>query len=261
MTCLEFTFIQSQRLRTFPYMGTALIIGVVVGYILAIPPGPIGMAAIRTGIRSGWIAAVKLAIGAGLFDVIYCALAMVATSAIVDILRDLEQTTPLATVIFQLTIVVVMIGFGVLQMRERPLKPADQHENGNGTGRPRNLIEWFKSHGPFFVGVGFAVANLANPTFVPSLAAMTTFIQKLDWFQSTFANDLTFALGFGIGNTLWLFTLARLVIANRSRMTPTFIQRIQQVTGVTLIGFGTFYGLRVILVTKWAEILRFVLAA
>ncbi len=259
MTCLEFTFIQWQRLRTFPYMGTALVIGVMIGYILAIPPGPIGMAAIRTGIRSGWIAAVKLAIGAGLFDVIYCALAMLATSAIVDILRDLENTTPLATVIFQLLIVAVMIGFGIMQMRERPIKPNDHHENG--AERPRNMIEWFKSHGPFFVGVGFAVANLANPTFVPSLAAMTTFIQKLDWFQSTLGNNLAFALGFGVGNTLWLFTLARLVIANRSRMTPTFIQRIQQVTGVTLIGFGTFYGLRVILVTKWAEILRFVLAA
>lgn len=240
-------------------MGTAIILGIVIGYVLAIPPGPIGMAAIRTGIRSGWIAAVKLAIGAGLFDIIYCALAMVATSAIVDLLRDLEQTTPLATVIFQLTIVGVMIVFGIMQMRERPIKHVD--ENGHGSQKPRNIIEWFKSHGPFFVGVGFAVANLANPTFVPSLAAMTTFIQKLGWFNNTMANNLSFALGFGLGNTLWLFTLARLVIANRSKMTPTFIQRIQQVTGVTLIGFGTFYGLRVILVTKWAEILRFVIAA
>ncbi|RPI67195.1 MAG: hypothetical protein EHM43_09390 [Ignavibacteriae bacterium] len=241
-------------------MITALILGTVVGYILAIPPGPIGMAAIRTGMHQGWIAAVKLAIGAGLSDIIYCALAMVATSAVVGILTDLENSTPLATVIFQLVIVIVMIGFGIMQMKEKPVKHHDENVPVKEL-KPRNVVEWFKSHGPFFVGVGFAVANLANPSFIPSLAAMTTFIQKLEWFGSTMGNNLAFAVGFGLGNTLWLFTLARLVIANRKKLTQTFILRIQQVTGVTLIGFGTFYGLRVLIVTKWGDLLRFVFAA
>ncbi len=235
----------------------AIVVGLVVGYILAIPPGPIGMASIRTAIRDGWMAAFKLALGAGLFDVIYCALAMLATTAVVNALTALENTSPLAPVIIQLGIVAIMIVFGVIQMRERPV-PKDHSE---APVKPSSFVEWVKGHGPFFVGVGFALANLANPTFVPALAGMTTFIQKLEWFENDMLNNMAFSIGFGLGNFLWLFTLVRLVLAYRHRMTPTFILRIQQVSGATLIGFGTFYGLRVILLTKWPEILRLVFAA
>ena len=238
-------------------MVIAIIVGLIVGYILAIPPGPIGMAAIRTGIRDGWKPSVKLAIGAGLFDVIYCGLAMAATSAVVKMLSSLEDSTPLATIGIQLLIVLVMIAFGWFQMREKPVEKVNEEE----PPKPSSFIEWVKGHGPFFVGVGFAIANLANPTFVPALAGMATFIQKLGWFDNGFINNMAFALGFGLGNMFWLFTLTRIVIVNRHRMTSTFIKRIQQVSGVTLIGFGTFYGLRIIAVTKWADVLRLIFAA
>jgi len=231
----------------------AIIIGIIVGYVLAIPPGPIGLAAIRMGIREGWKSSVKLAVGAGAFDVIYCALAMVATSAVVDWLRDLEASTPAATVGLQLLIVCVMIVFGYIQMREKPVQRDPEAEEQ--ASKPSNLIEWIKGHGPFFVGVGFAVANLANPTFVPALAAMATFVQQLRIFDNIFANNMLFALGFGLGNMFWLFTLVRLVIANRDKLTPTLIKRIQQVSGVTLIGFGAFYGIRIITLTDWSSLL------
>lgn len=218
------------------------------------------MAAIRTGVHDGWVAAVKLAVGAGLSDVVYCAIAMFATRAIVDVLHDMEKSLPIATLTFQLVVVVVMVIFGIKQMREKPAKSHNVNMN-MPQRKPRNIVEWFKSHGPFFIGVGFAVANLANPSFIPALAAMTTFIHKLEWFDTSIVTNLSFALGFGLGNMLWLFTLARLVIANRNKLTQTFLLRIQQVTGVTLIGFGTFYGLRVLIVTKWGDLLRFVFAA
>jgi L-lysine exporter family protein LysE/ArgO len=237
-------------------MVTALIVGIVVGYVLAIPPGPIGMAAIRMGIRDGWRPSIKLAMGAGVFDVLYCALAMMATSAIVDALTNLAHSTPLATIGIQLLIVVVMILFGLIQMREKPAS-----KTGHREIQPSSFIEWVKGHGPFFVGVGFAIANLANPTFVPALAGMATFIQQLEWFESSLVNILFFALGFGAGNMLWMLTLVHLVVSNRDKMTPTFVKRIQQVSGFTLIGFGTFYGLRIITMTKWADVLRIIFAA
>lgn len=235
----------------------AIIIGLAVGYILAIPPGPIGMASIRTGLREGGMPALKLALGAGIFDIVYCALAMVATSAIVRWLEAIEHISPLAPVAIQLVIVGVMIGFGILQMKDREPRNAEP----STTAKPSRIAEWLKGHGPFFVGVGFALANLANPTFIPALAAMTTFIQKFGWFESTVANNVVFSIGFGIDNFLWLFTLVRLVLALRHKMTPTFLRRIQQLSGVTLIGFGTFYGIRIIALTKWPELLRLVFAA
>jgi len=233
----------------------ALILGAVIGYVLAIPPGPIGMASIRTGVHDGWRQAMKLAIGAGIFDLIYCALAMMATSAIVGMMDQWGTQWPFLRPSFQVLVVVLMIVFGVHQMRvkapETRLMPSK---------RAGSIVSRVASHGPFFVGVGFAVANLANPTFIPSLAAMTAFVQKSDLYESTVWSNVAFSVGFGVGNVLWLFTLVRIVLAFRERMTPTFIQRIQQVSGATLIGFGTFYGVRVLVLTKWADLFRLAFA-
>lgn len=237
-------------------MITAILVGIAVGFMLAIPPGPIAMAAIRTGIRDGWKSALKLGAGASMFDVMYSGLAMLATSAVVAVLQDLEASSPLPTIILQFAIVGVMIGFGVMQFRERPYRPDVQPRQ-----KPSNFIDWIRGHGPFLVGSGYAVANLANPTFIPSVAALTTFVQKLEVFEDSVVNDLIFAIGFGAGNMLWLIILVRLIVANRHRMTPTFIKRIQQLSGATLIGFGTFYGIRILAVTKWAEVLRIIFAA
>jgi threonine/homoserine/homoserine lactone efflux protein len=235
----------------------AIILGAVIGYVLAIPPGPIGMAAIRTGMRQGWSAAVKLSIGAGLFDILYCSVAMLATSAVVDLLNSLERSNPFVTVVIQIVVVAVMIVFGVMQMKERPIPATDEVRPAL---IPTGWLDRVKSHGPFFVGVGFALANLANPTFFPSLAALSTFIQKSGWYLPSFANNLLFSVTFGIGQALWLMTLVRLLLMYKHRMTPKFIHRIQQFTGITLIGFGTAYGIRILTVTKWSELARLVLA-
>ena len=234
-------------------MIVALIIGLMVGFVIAIPPGPIGLAAIRTGIRDGWVPSLKLALGAGLFDILYGALAMAATSAIVVALNDLVNSSPIAYLLLQVAIVALMIVFGVNQMRQKPVEP---NNLVGPTKKPSSFMEWVKGHGPFFVGVGFAIANLANPTFIPALAAMATFIQQMQLFEHSFFNNTVFAVGFGIGNMLWLSTLARLVIRNRHRLTPTFVKRIQQISGATLIGFGAFYGIRILVITEWSDVIQ-----
>lgn len=238
----------------------ALIIGLIVGYVLAIPPGPIGMAAIRTGIRQGFAAAFKLAIGAGLFDFLYCTIAMIATSAVVDALTEMEKDSPMLTLAIQLAVVVAMIIFGIVTFREQvPVKSIEIEQEPELEKNKRTIFEYFKNHGPFFVGVGFALANLANPTFVPSLAATATFVQKLGFFDNTMVNNVVFALGFGIGNMAWLATLVKLILMFKDRMNSSFLKRIQQVSGVTLVGFGAFYGILVV-ITKWAQISRVLFA-
>ncbi|MBP7094386.1 MAG: LysE family transporter [Candidatus Kapabacteria bacterium] len=232
----------------------ALLVGALVGYVLAIPPGPIGMASVRTGLRDGWRQAIKLSVGAGLLDLIYCSLAMWASSWVVDLLRSMEGGNPIVTLSIQLVIVLFMIGFGIFQIQEHPVKGVDPEKHKRGD----KLLSRVTSNGPFFVGVGFAVANLANPTFIPAVMAMTTFIQKMGVFEQTFLNAMAFSVGFGAGNTLWLMTLVRLVLAFRDKMTPKFIHRIQQGTGVTLILFAAFYCYRILSATPWDEIRKII---
>lgn len=229
--------------------------GLIAGYILAIPPGPIGMASIRTGLRDGWSAALKLALGAGLFDVVYCALAMIAASAVASLFDDVAQSTPWMPLALQLLIVAVMIVFGVVQLRDRTKALPD-----DALDTQSSVLKWFRTHGPLFVGVGFAIANLANPTFIPSLMFVTTLAQNAAVYETTTMANLMFAIGFGIGNMAWLATLVRIVLAYRHRMTPAFVTLIQRISGAALIGFGTFYGVRLLIFTKWSEVLRMAIA-
>lgn len=221
-------------------MIVALIVGLFVGFVLAIPPGPIGMASVRTGLRDGLRSSMWLAIGAGLLDVIYCAIAMWASSGVVSLLESFERGNPNVSTAIQIVIASAMIGFGIIQMREHPVKRASE----GGPARGASVIARVVSRGPFFVGVGFALANTANPTFLPAVVTMTTFVQKVGIFEQSLSSAMAFSLGFGAGNTLWLLTLVRLVLAYRQRMTETFIHRMQQAAGVTLVGFGAYYGVR-----------------
>lgn len=229
----------------------AILAGVVIGFVLAIPPGPIGMASIRMGIRDGWSATFKLALGGGLFDVLYCALALLASTAITGYFNGIEAKNPLITIGLQVLIAIAMVIFGVVMFREPAPAEADKPKHMHG----ERVLTITQGHGPFFIGIGFAIANLANPTFIPTLAAITAFVRAQDIYKMNVLNDVIFAIGFGAGNMLWLTTLVKLVLKFRDRMTPTFLKRIQQGSGVTLIAFGAFYGIRII-VTRWDDISR-----
>jgi len=208
------------------------------------------MASVRIGLRDGWRPAVKLAIGAGILDFVYCAISMWASTAVIGALQSLEGGNPLITLGIQIVVIIAMIGFGVFQIIERPVKPEMMEKQLTKVAN----AETSTSHGPLFVGAALAVANLANPTFIPAVMAMTTFVQKMALFEPTLTNALAFSVGFGSGNALWLVTLVKLVLSLRNKMTPKFIHRIQQASGVTLVGFGAYTAFRILSATPWSDI-------
>ena len=234
-------------------MIVAALLGLMIGYVLAIPPGPISFAAIRTALRQGWTPAVKLAVGAGMFDILYCLMAMLATSAVASMIISVSRSYPGVTLCSQLMIVGAMITFGIFQFRSREPRSSDPAVEDV---TPSGWLARIRSHGPFFVGVGFAIANLANPTFVPALAALGTFMQQSGAYEPTIINAVTFSVTFGVGQALWLLTLVRLLLRHRERLTPTFVQRLQQAAGIVLIMFGTAYALRILTRVEWSTMLR-----
>ena len=98
---------------------------------------------------------------------------------------------------------------------------------------------------PFLVGIGFAVTNIANPTFLPSLVVMSGMIRSAGLLGAATSEVLIFSIGFGLGNALWLVTLGMLVQRYRERFTGPLLLRIRSVMGVTLIGVGLLYVVRI----------------
>ena len=70
-------------------MVTALLVGLVVGFVLAIPPGPIAIACLSQALAGQAREGLALALSASAIDIGYALLAAFASSALVGALRGL----------------------------------------------------------------------------------------------------------------------------------------------------------------------------
>jgi hypothetical protein len=119
-------------------------------------------------------------------------------------------------------------------------------------------MERLKHGGPFFLGIAIALANIANPTFLPSLAYTCMFVQHSNMIAVSSLDSVLYSIGFGIGNFAWMYILLRVLLHFKAKFSVEFTMRIQRFAGLTMIGVGTYLGYRVILFTKWPEIIRFI---
>src|SRR2546427_85667 len=98
-------------------MLTALLAGLVVGFVLAIPPGPIAVACIRQALEGQERAAVQLAIGASAMDIVYALMAAFASSALFVWLRSMVMTNAWSVLVFQVGCIVALVVLGLRYVR------------------------------------------------------------------------------------------------------------------------------------------------
>lgn len=235
----------------------SLLLGTIVGFVLAVPPGPVGVTTLKAGLRGDERGGTLIGFGAGVMDFFYCIFAMLATSALSASLDNFFSSYPLAFVLFQILCVLLLVGYGVFELRNS--------RSGNCVtvnakpSRLRSAAERLKKNGPFFIGVGIALMNIANPTFLPSIAYTSMIIQHSTFYENSVLNNLMFSLGFGLGNFGWLYALLRVVLYYKERFSPEFTLRLHRFAGFTMIGAGTLLGYRV-LFSKGPEVLRLLFA-
>lgn len=237
-------------------MITALLSGIIIGFVLAMPPGPISVAVMKSGIDNNERKGIMVGLGAAVMDGIYCVLLMLATSAIIEEISFYFSTFPLAFFIFQVICVVGMMLYGFVNLR---IKRTKLHISLPKQYK-KSFFDKLNANGPFFIGIGLALANLANPTFIPSLTYITMFVHQYHVVESSVACSLLFSFGFGVGTMIWDYLLLRLIIRFRSQMSPRFVESLHRCAGLTFIGFGTLLGYRVFSLIKWADIIRIIFA-
>ena len=238
-------------------MLVALLIGLLIGFLLAIPPGPVAVTAIHLGLDKGLKKGVLFSIGTGFIDLFYCATAIFATTAIVSLAGSFANDYPLLILIFQIIVITSIILFGLFNLKTT--KKIDLNKEVSIENEKSYLYK-LSHKGPFFLGVAVALTNIANPTFMATLAYITVNIHKLVYFETNSLTNFIFSLGFGFGNFIWLYIVIRTLIHHRERMSQKAVSRIYQFAGYTLIGFGAMLGYRVLILTKWSEILRLAFA-
>jgi threonine/homoserine/homoserine lactone efflux protein len=233
----------------------ALLIGTILGFIIAIPPGPVAVTVAKLAVFNPRKHSTEFSLATGIVDFIFALSATFAATAVASAIHSFSQDYELLTQIFQLGIVGIFIIYGIFSLvRSKKIKENEY------TSLTNKFLDKLSRKGPFFLGFAIAFSNLANPTFLPSLGYLSIQVSTFNFFEMDFLNKIIYSFGFGLGNFLWLNLMGNLVALNKHKFSTTFQQRLHQFAGITFISFGTLIGYKVVQFIHWPDLLRLVLA-
>ena len=148
-------------------MISAFIVGTVIAFVLAMPPGPVGVTAMKLGLTKGLRVALQMGFGTALFDMLFCLMAIFATSAAVSSLESFSIAHPLVVALVQIVIVFAFVVIGILNLKKAKDNNDSMPENlaPKPTGIFAKYAEHLRAKGPFFLGVTIALAILLINVF------------------------------------------------------------------------------------------------
>jgi len=216
----------------------ALIAGIIAGFVLSIPPGPVAAFAIQSTLTGGKRNGLSIALGVAVVDMIFCLLVVFASTALLGQLESIVAEHPYISFGTKAIIVLGIIIYGILQFR-KPELGADSH--------PRiHLEEKVHSSKPFIVGSATALSNAFNPTFLPSLTALISAItSQIPNSPNPLADKLFFVIGFGAGTYGWFHSLASFVHRHHAKISPQTMLLIRRIGALVLIGFAVYLGITI----------------
>lgn len=220
---------------------------------MAMPPGPVAVAAIKLAIDKGFRQAAFMAAGAGLTDMILCLIAVFAAQAASLALNGFVNEHPYITLIFQAIVVGGLIFFGFLTLFSKNFIKKPGENNGSKKAK-LNFLDHIKMSGPLLLGVGMAAANLANPAFITSLTIVAAQVKKFGLITASYWDSIFYAIGFGAGNFLWLLLVDGLVTKYKHTMGDRMFVIVRQVAGIVFLLAGVLITWYVIRDTDWSRL-------
>ncbi len=230
-------------------MASALVIGIVFGFTLSIPPGPLALAFMKKAVSKEYKGAMLVGTGAAVMDVFYNLLAAFASSALVVWLSSFFLQNRWVSILFQALCFLILIVLGIRYLLDKHDPKAE-----------RNIIERERAqeerarkmgHGsPFFLGTLIAFTNLATPTFLPSMIAVISYLHAQAILERSFSASLFYSIGFGIGTTLWFAVMLRFIMKHHAKLSAAFITTIFKFAGGAFILFAVILAYNIFTMTK-----------
>lgn len=191
-----------------------LIKGLIIGFSIAAPVGPIGVLTIKRTLAEGRISGFVTGMGAAMADTVYGIIAGFGLTAISAFLMSQAFWIRLIGGIFLI----------VLGIKSFASKPASKAANIDSKGLFSNFISTF-------------FLTITNPSTILSFLAIFTAL-GLGTANTDYSASLTLVLGICLGSALWWFILSTIVSFFQSKITPDRLVWINRLSGVIIISFG-----------------------
>lgn len=187
--------------------------GLVIGFSIAAPVGPIGVLCIRRTLADGRATGLAVGLGAAAADAVYGAVAgfgLTAASALLVRQQDLLR-------------LVGGLFLCYLGARTFLARPAEQAARVGGAG----LL------GAFTATFGLTLANPATILSFVAVFAGFGIAAATGWRDAT-----VLVAGVFLGSALWWLLLSGTVGALRARLDPRALRWVNRLSGLVLLGFG-----------------------
>lgn len=237
-------------------MITSILIGLLLGYILAMPPGPVAVTSINITFNNTRKSFFYYAIGAGLLDVCFGLAAAFASSATLSLFENFTENN--SFVVFLLQIVVISI-FIIVGIRTIKKNNCNVNEVCNSPKKQKLIgkFDRLTKKTPFLLGVFISGTNIASPAYISLLIYLVLQVKRFEFMPDNIISNLLFSIAFGIGNFLWLFTFNNLIQRNKHLMSDLLVGKIKRAGGILYILFAGILAYKISFLTNFLQYLRF----
>lgn len=205
---------------------SALIFGMVIGFVLALPPGPVAVSVMASALRGRWRLGIAAAVGASLADGVIALVVLFASSALVGLLRQIVLHHPTIALVGEITVVAALVTYAIRLGGSSVYQRSSSLRQSVGTSVERTAI----------AAAGTALANVVNPTFLPSLAGSFAGALALlgEPSQVHTGEKILLAAGFIVGTFCWLTVVVALIVRNHERFSLRHIAVLRR-TGAAIV--------------------------
>ncbi len=206
---------------------TAFIAGLISGFVVSIPVGPINITIINEGTRRGFFWACMIGLGAMAMDLIYCGIAFAGFSGLFSS-HFMKATMELLSFVF-----LIYLGMKYLLT---PTLPAT-------TPTVEAVEHKLHPHAAFWIGF---VRVLGNPAVLLFWITVSATFMSHEWINDTLASKAFCVLGTFIGGLLWFVLLSFLVAQGHGKFSTTALVRMAHASGAVLLIAGLVIGFRLV---------------
>lgn len=205
----------------------AAVIGLISGFLISIPVGPINITIMNEGARRGFRWAVMIGFGAIAMDFIYCAAAFAGFSGLFGS-RVMRASIELLSFL------------AMLYLGAKYLRVPDLPETTPNVERVEHRLH---PHTAFTIGFVRVLGNPAVLLFWITLSA--TFISH-EWIVDTWVTKTACVLGMSLGALSWFVFLSFVVSLGHGRFSKKTLIRMSHFSGAAFLLFALIIGVRLV---------------
>jgi threonine/homoserine/homoserine lactone efflux protein len=191
--------------------------GFFIGFMVAAPLGPIGIIALQRTISKGYLSGLFSGLGISTADAIYGSIAAFGVTALSSLLLAQQSWLRLLGGI-------VVCGFGIRiysQAASQKIATSTDHKSCFGA----------------YISALFL--TLMNPALIISFTAIFASLEIV-YTSLNYFSTLLLIVGVFSGSAIWWVFLSGMASRLKSRLTESFIQKFNHITGALIVAFGLF---------------------